>query len=123
MTLSSFSADHLALDFHNTPRELFEVLDTIWAKSRWLGPFRFFHGWRDGALSAVPPLCIDIPFSRRVASLSDYRDIENIVAMEFEGWGLKPVRRVCIAVRSGIYDPPSAPGATFDPDICFMLGN
>ncbi|MFP4895156.1 hypothetical protein [Paraburkholderia sp. EG304] len=125
---NSFSADFLALDFHNTPRELLGALDTIWARSRWLGPFRFSYGWRERALG-VPPLAVDIPCLRRVTSLSAYRDIADIVAMEFEGWGLRPVRhfsrlsRFSAAVTAGIYDPPSAPGATFDPDICFMLGN
>jgi hypothetical protein len=124
MKTDSTSVEYVVLDFHNTPRELFEILDTIWEKSRWLRPFRFSYAWRVDAPRGVPPLSIDIPLSHRVASLRDYRDIADIVAMEFEEWGLNPVRRFfSAAVSAGIYDPPSAPGATFDPDICFMLGN
>ncbi|SAL51373.1 hypothetical protein [Caballeronia concitans] len=121
--MTQVSADHLMLDFYNTPRELFEVLDTIWAKSRWLDPFRFSYAWRENAPRGVPPLSIDIPLSQRVTSLLDYLGIADTVALEFEGWGLKPVRRSSAAVSTGVYYPPSALGATFNPDIFFMLGN
>ena len=120
-TKRSFSADHIGLSFYNTPRELFEVIETIQAKSRWTGPFGFSYEYREDEPPGEPPLSVSIPLAHRVLSCSEYENLAREVVMEFEGWGLHPLCRFPTAVRAGIYDPPCAPGAKLDPDACLMI--